>query len=626
MKDDDITTKINQLSPLAHSISHLHIDGFELENKVKSTINKPRAANWISTGADKTCYLNIAEKVVRCAQKWMDSHGAIIDPVEKIEHGQTSPRYASSGAILLAFGRCLDMQDSIFDAMDWCCKRLANGAAKAPDFWMRELVTAYMCLEPIADHDHLKRWKRDLCAVDPEHTYVEVRPDGSNLEDLHNWTVYAAAGELMRERAGLAPEKKDMVWGRSFFDKYMPVQLSHFTKNGMYRDPNDPFTYDITTRLQIATALAFGYDGPLKQDLDELLRRGALTQLLYISPEGYVPFGGRSSQYHFQEAIISALCELEAKRYKNNNPRLAGAFKRQAHLSANSLSRWLEMHPFRHIKNGFPPEQSYGFDDYGKYSVYSLLAASFFGLAAIFADDEIDESPCPAEIGGYCFSLYPDFHKVFALCGDTQIEIDTKADFSFDATGLGRFCRTNVPLELGLGMPITSRAVYTLPPSHKAKHNLAIGPEWCIAGEWYRLADLSNSLSSKLSDVCEEPDHVSFTLVYNDLDTRTVIRESYSIQEGFVYYNVDVSTSGIPVDMIRLLVPALVTDGTIHSTITLIPGQLLVNYQRSTFIVSFDHTISATLSNTLDGNRNGVYKCLTLETKGHHIGADLSLK
>ena len=621
-----IIRKIVSPSSLTHSISHLHIGEFEHENKVETIIDKYKSDNWVSTGADKTCYLNIVEEIVRCANKWLDNNGAVIDPVDKTEYRQTSPRYVASGAVMLAFGRCLDLKDSIFTTMDWCCQRLANGEAVASDFWMRELVTAYMCLETIADQDHLARWKRDLCSVDPEHTYVAVKPDGKNLEELHNWTIYAAAGELMRERAGLASEEKDIIWGNSFFEKYMPSQLMHFTENGMYRDPHDPFTYDVTTRLQIATALAFGYDGFLQKDLDELLRRGALTQLLYMSPEGYVPFGGRSSQYHFQEAIISALCELEAKRYKNSNPRLAGAFKRQAHLSASSLSRWLDMKPFRHIKNGFNPDQSYGFDDYGKYSVYSLLSASFFGLAAIFADDEIEESPCPAEIGGYCFQLYPAFHKVFATCGGTQIEIDTQADFSYDATGLGRFCHINVPLELGLGMPITSQAVYTLPPSNQATQNLSIGPEWCTAGKWYRLANLSESLSSQFSVICEKQDHVSFELVYTDLNTKTVIKESYTLQEGTVRYNVEVNENGNPVDIIRLLVPIIVTDGLIHSSIKLLPGQLLVNYQGSTFMVSFDKTNSVALSATLEGNRNGLYKYLTLETQDHHIGVNLLLK
>ncbi|MHB9025801.1 MAG: hypothetical protein ACYC7E_16810 [Armatimonadota bacterium] len=57
------------------------------------------------------------------------------------------------------------------------------------------------------------------------------------------------------------------LWGDAFFDKYLPAQLGHFTEYGMYRDPNDPITYDITTRLQIAAALALGYAGPLRGDL-----------------------------------------------------------------------------------------------------------------------------------------------------------------------------------------------------------------------------------------------------------------------------------------------------------------------------------------------------------------------
>ena len=98
----------------------------------------------------------------------------------------------------------------------------------------------------------------------------------------------------------------------------------------MYREPGDPITYDMTTRLQLAAALWYGYDGKLKPHLDELLRRGGITTLFFVSPDGYAPFGGRSGQFNFQEGIISALCEIEAERYKQRYPLLAGAFKRQA--------------------------------------------------------------------------------------------------------------------------------------------------------------------------------------------------------------------------------------------------------------------------------------------------------
>ncbi|WP_431213920.1 hypothetical protein ACQ86N_03245 [Puia sp. P3] len=151
--------------------------------------------------------------------------------------------------------------------------------------------------------------------------------------------------------------------------------------------------------------------------------------LHFTSPDGLAPFGGRSSQFNFQEGIIAALCELEAKRYKTTDIQLAGAFRRQAHLSAQSIRRWvMDMQPLRHIKNGFPPGSLHGIDEYGKYSVYSLYCSSVLGLAALYADDSIEEAPCPSETGGYVLELSPAFHKVFASTASSQIEIDTEAD------------------------------------------------------------------------------------------------------------------------------------------------------------------------------------------------------
>ena len=63
----------------------------------------------------------------------------------------------------------------------------------------------------------------------------------------------------------------------------MRDQVHRFTDHGMYRDPNDPFTYDITTRLQFTISLAMGYDGMLVGPYhpgyagDQKLQRDALA-------------------------------------------------------------------------------------------------------------------------------------------------------------------------------------------------------------------------------------------------------------------------------------------------------------------------------------------------------------
>ena len=65
-------------------------------------------------------------------------------------------------------------------------------------------MTAY---EALRDHEpeRARAWAEDLAAVIPETIYWQVESDDTAIDDLHNWTVYAAAGEAMRARAGLTP-------------------------------------------------------------------------------------------------------------------------------------------------------------------------------------------------------------------------------------------------------------------------------------------------------------------------------------------------------------------------------------------------------------------------------------
>lgn len=630
-----IQTRIEDLSPVERSLQEIGLGDFPLGGRIAAALSSAPPEGWRRTDLGRGYYLDLMEAVVRTACEWVDPSGVVLDPFLHREWSHTSPRYASSGAILLHFGRMPDIRELVYRTMDYSCAELASGNArkKGADFWMRELATAYMCLETVAGEEDLRRWRQLLGAVRPEETYSQVSPDGTDLDKFHNSVVYSSAGEYLREAAGLAPETNPnrLLWGRAFFDKYVGAQFGHFTELGMYRDPGDPITYDITTRLQLATALAFGYDGKLRETLDELLRRGALTMLLFLSPEGYVPYGGRSSQFHFQEAIVSALCELEARRYRTANPRLAGAFKRQAHLSALSVKRWLlDMRPFRHIKNGFEPSTQHGIDSYGHYSIYGLLAASFFGLAAIFADDSIEEEPAPAETGRYVVELAPAFHKVFATSRGSYLEIDTRADFKYDSTGLGRFLVNGAPVELGPAMPFTSTPAYIIDEELKPEQMVAIGPSWLSekSGTWLALADLSDGLEHRLHSVREGPDSVVFVIEYSHPETGAEIVQEYELTMNSVRVRSRARVANKPVERIRFIVPLLVSDGRSRSEIQLHePGVARLRYEGCTCEVRFDERLaSAVLAEGLYANRNGIYRSLVLEQAGDEIEAKLSHK
>jgi hypothetical protein len=496
---------------------------------------------------------------------------------------------------------------------------------------MRELVTAFLALESVADPERRARWAAGLSAVEPEKIYRRVSPDGSGLAALGNWTIYAAGGEAMREAAGLRPAR-EFLWGRAFFDRYAGAQLGCFSENGMYRDPGDPITYDVTTRLQIACALCFGYDGPHRAAFSEILRRGGLATLLFVSPQGFCPYGGRSAAFNFREAIVAALCEVEARRYRTCDPRLAGAFKRQARLSALAVRRWLsDMRPWRHIKNGFDPATRHGCDSYGNYSTYGLLAASFLCLAAVLADDTIAEAPCPAETGGFALELAPAFHKIFANVADAYLEIDTAADPHYDATGLGCFAVKGVPLELGPGMPFPARrekhgapAIAMAPGCEPPPAPLAAGPAWLARGEWTSLAGLSDGLASHVRVIRETDRIVQFAVTYVFRNAEIV--EEYRLARGSVAIRTRVNAGGAAAERVRFTVPLLVSDGASTSRIGP-PGKdrVQVSYLGHALEVRFDRDARASLDGAACANRNGLYRPLVIEKAGGRIAVELRL-
>jgi hypothetical protein len=588
----------------------------EVEQQVLKVLE--RSVTVEPTGVTRDTYLDLMERIIRAAVTWQNADGAMIDPVIKSEHGQTSPRFVSAAAILLHFGRCKELRENVYRGMDYCCRRLAGGEAASPDFWMRELMTAYLMLAKDAPADRRKQWEQYVRSIDPEKINAFVEKPDKPIESLHNWTVYGAAGEGLRELVGLGHADPTVKSGTKFWAKYMPAQLKHFTADGMYRDPGDPFTYDITTRLQFATPLAYGFKSPVDTPLHELLRRGALAELLYTSPDGFAPFGGRSASFHLQECLFAALGELEARRYRTANPKLAGAFKRHAHLGVRAIRRWLEMTPFRHLKNGFPPDQLHGCEPYGNYAVYSCFAAGCLGLAALFADESIAEAATPAEIGGYALEFMPAFHKSFLVAGGTQIEIDLVADPKYDATGLGRFHRAGVPIELGVAMPFPTKPNYKLPADVTPKEPVAIGPAWKMNGEWTSLASVDVG-GSPLGSSLRTESLITWPLAMG------MVKEFYKLEAGQVSITASVHPfGGKAVEAIRYIVPLLETDGDAKSTIKLDAGRAVVSYRGATLTVEFPPEAVAALGDPI-ANRHGIYRPLFIEQPGGGMEVKLSL-
>ncbi len=577
---------------------------FPLEGKVEKLLHGTTPGKRPPLAPTRDHYFDLMEPIVRLATRWVNDDGAVIDPVLHVEWGQTSPRFAAAAAILLAAGRLSEHRELVFRVMDRACARLSapDTLHSSPDFWMRELVTACTVLTRVAPPERLREWRTKLAAVIPEKHYREVDPTGGKIADFNNWCLYSAAGESMRAAIGIGgvPET---LYGTAFFERYFEAQLMHFTEYGMYRDPGDPITYDLATRLQLTAALAWGYDGRLASTVSELLRRGALTMLLFLAPEGWVPYGGRSSQFQFQEAIAAALCEYEARRYRDRHPALAGAFKRQARRCAEVLRPYLQAAPLPfHIKNFFNPTALHGCDSYGQYSVYSLFAASVLGLAALFADDTIPEAPTPAETGGYSLYLRGPFHKIFVSAANNYLQYDTAADHWYDATGLGRILLAGMPFGLLPAMPFAACPRYKIAaelPGNSACH--AVIPEIRDArGTMIRMADLDDEIQLQVKECEAAPDRVRLQLC-RTLEKITC-REEWLLEPGRIRLQYELTG---PCNAAMLPFPILLDDGR-HLPAVRIQGTEMELFMAGKTLRVRSST--APIPGETATNRNGIYR------------------
>ena len=397
-------------------------------------------------------YLDFAEKIVRTALAWQDHKtGCIIDPYVHRETPTATARYTGALGALMLQGKCRDLAESCTRAMESVLRELDAAEVNYCEFLVKESLFAFMALRDKGDVQNCKRWGKVYSAFDPEKSYGRTRSTTPDVEQRQNFVTFALAGEAMKKNCRLADNK-------DFFSTYLEEQLARFDKLGMYRDPGAPMVYDITARMNLEITQYFteGND-PLIDSLRSKLRSGALCSLLYQSPTGEMPFGGRSNQQNFVEASFALVCELEARRWKAEGDLfMAGVFRRAAARAVNCVEPFLECSPIRFNKNFFPPETQHGRQlHYGFYGAYTLLIASQLALASFFADETIPfAETTPAESGSFLWRTTDQFHKVFAAAGGSHLEIELFNEGEYDAVGWGRWHVAGAPAELALSTPV----------------------------------------------------------------------------------------------------------------------------------------------------------------------------
>ncbi|ANE45388.1 hypothetical protein SY83_02555 [Paenibacillus swuensis] len=509
---------------------------------------------------------------------------------------------------LLHGGRRLHLLSLWKQMMTECCHEIVQPRPDdMADFAIKEMMFSLFIMKDasLLGDVELHQWDRLLIQLDPYVNYRNVAKDEASKKKLHNINIYNMIGEFLREQWGLTDTK-------DYFAEHWPAQIQHFdTETGMYRDPGCPMLYDITTRCHVQMLLEFGYKGPYANQLDHLLRLGGNVTLYAQSAAYEFPYGGRSSQFLFNEALIAANAEYEAKRFFSYGDHVrARKFKRAASLAVESVVRWLDMEPPRHLKNRFPIESKHGTEPYGYYDKYMITFGAFIGMAYWFAQEDIEEYACPAETGGYVWRAPDDFHMIIANAGGYSVQIDSLANLAYDATGLGRLHRAGFPTELALSTPLSAGEYYEI-NSDLGRVHATMGPGWSLPeGEVFyfsRCTDLKASLHIEK----ESKERVRFTVTYhgNTLRGCRAVVEYYELSAGGLIYSyslVDAEVSGYFIQ-----VPLLESNGEQHTVIQQHEGSIEVTLDSYRYRVEADCAI--VLSANLYGNRNGAYRLAALQ-------------
>ncbi len=535
----------------------------------------------------KEQYIDLMEQALSAyTDEHIDRYFADVQRDGLTEHG--FPRLTANIGILIAHGRRHDLLSRFLQMMEFCCQQIPKVKA-ANDFSVREMICCLWEIEEnrVADPADIARWKDYLANITPETCYsVFAR---TPTDGYRNWALFTGDSEFFRQKAGLCAVQ-------DFIDLQFLQQTQWLDENGMYEDniasaDHQPIMYDLVSRGLFSLAFDQGYSGPYREIIDAKLKKAGLLTLAMQSPNGEVPFGGRSSQFVHNEALLMSILEYEAKRYAREGSLLAGRFKAAAQRAVAVTTHWLSKRPIRHIKNRFPTETGFGCEHYAYFDKYMITVASNLYAAYLICDDTIqavgeDITPCVA-------ATAPNFHKLFAKAGGYGIELDWNGDPHYDASGLGRVHRAGAPAAICLSCPCPAAPVYKVDVEPMALSLCAALPEkdgWVLAADSATYTQLDSSADEKTANM---------TLRCNFPDSRSVT-ENYTVSEN----GVAITMQGT--GEIGYILPAFAFDGEACPTITAEGKTLTVSYGGWLCCYTTDGALIDL--NKTAANRNGHYK------------------
>ncbi len=525
------------------------------------------------------------------------------------EHG--FPRLTANIGILIAHGRRKDLLPLFVEMMELCCDMFLRPYVKAAnEFSVREIVCCIDAIEKAkaVEDACIQRWKQKISQITPEACYDFIVLQ--ETDRITNWAIFGAVSEYARIHFGLGEN-------HAFVDRQLSCQFQWLDENGMYRDyakeiSHQPIMYDYVSRGLFAMLLHFGYRGKYYTRIDDCLRKAGLLTLKMQSPNGEVPFGGRSNQFLHNEAWIMALYEYEAKRYaRERNTALAAAFKSAAARALDVTEAWLNKTPIRHIKNRFPTETKYGCENYAYFDKYMITTASFLYAAYLLCDESVPTVRVP-DHAPVAFRTSHHFHKVFLKSGGYAVEFDTNADPKYDTSGLGRVHREDAPSPICLSLPCPAHPVYTL--DLEAPMALSICPGIPEHGAWRFATD--PSVAYEVTTLSEAA---------SSAHTAVLCRFS---PEKCVEMRCEVSAGGVGLTLngdgeIACLLPAFSFDGEVSTEIHVDGQHLTVSYNGWICRYTVDGVILDT--GKLAANRNGHYRAfLATARDALHVSIEIT--
>ena len=508
------------------------------------------------------------------------------------EHG--FPRLTANIGILMAHGVRRELLPLFMEMMDVCCKEaLTPYPRRCNEFTIRELI---FCIDEVENagivpRERIAQWKDKLSQIVPENCYDKIVQ--SETDRKTNWAIFGAVSEYVRYLYGLGGDLE-------FVDRQLSCQFQWLDENGMYRDNkkesiHQPIVYDGASRALFAMLIHYGYRGKYYEKMDAAIKKANLLSLKMQSPNGELPFGGRSNQFVHNECDLAIIYEFEAIRYaKEGNMELAGKFKAAADRALSVIEGWLGKEPIRHIKNRYPTETGYGCESYGHFRKYMITIASFLYCAYRICDESISFVPA-ADIEPTVFQTSEHFHKFFVKSGGYGLEFDLDGDPIYEASGLGRVHKVGAPNTICISTSCapTPRFPIDLPEPFAFSLCSAVPAE----GGWSLGAEASTKY--EVLETGTGDDSAWATLRCQFADGRSVL-EAYNVSADGV--DIALKSEG----SFGYALPAFSFDGEASPTIVATENTLTVSYLGWVCRYTTDGTILA-LGKTA-ANRNGHYQ------------------